>query len=151
MQDLLDQAAENSIFSKIDLKSAYHQIPLHGKDMSFTAFEVNGQLFEFTRFPLGVTNAVAAIQREMRAFVRRHNLKRTHPYLDDVIIRGISKEVHQEILKNFLKAAQIEGLTLNKGKCVFGCKTVPMLGHIVGAGSKHPNPSRIKTLIDFPS
>ena len=85
----------------------------------------------------------------MTAFVRRHNLKRTHPYLDDVIIGGRSVEVHQENLKNFLKAAEIEGLTLNKAKCVFGCKTVPMLGHIVGAGSKRPDPSRIKTLMDF--
>ena len=68
MQNLLDQAAENTTFSKIDLKSAYHQIPLHHKDMSFTAFEVNGQLFEFTRLPFGVTNAVAAFQREMTEF-----------------------------------------------------------------------------------
>ena len=151
MQDLLDQAAENTTFSKIDLKSAYHQIPLHRKDMSFTAFEVNGRLFEFTRLPFGVTNAVATFQREMTAFVRLHNLKRLHPYLDDVIIGGRSEEEHQENLKNFLKAAEIEGLTLNKAKCVFGCKTVPMLGHIVGAGSKRPDPSRIKTLMDFPN
>ena len=142
MQDLLDQAAENTTFSKIDLKSAYHQIPLHRKDMSFTAFEVNGQF--------GVTNTVAAFQREMTPFVRRHNLKRTHPYLDDVIIGGRSEEEHQENLKNFLETAKIEGLTLNKAKCVFGCKTVPMLGHYVGAGSKRPDPSGIKTLMDFP-
>ena len=86
----------------------------------------------------------------MTAFVRRHNLQRTHPNLDDVIIGGRSEEEHQENLKNFLKAPEIEGLTLNKAKCVFGCKTVPILGHIVGAGSKRPDPSRIKTLIDFP-
>ena len=52
MQDLLDQAAKNTTFSKIDLKSAYHQNPLHCKDMSFTAFEVNGRLFESQEFPL---------------------------------------------------------------------------------------------------
>ena len=150
MKDLLDQAAENATFSKIDLKSAYHHIPLHRKDMSFTAFELNGRLFEFTRLPFGVTNAVVAFQREMIAFIRRHNLKRTHPYLDDAIIGGRSEEEHQENLKNFLKAAEIEGLTLNKAKCVFGCETVPMLGHIVGAWSKRPDPSRIKTLMGFP-
>ena len=120
--------------------------------MSFTAFEVNGRLFEFTRLPFGVTNAVAAFQREMTAFVRRHNLKRTHPYLNDVIIGGRSRseEEHQEHLKNFLKADEIEGRTLIKARCIFGCKTVPMLGHIVGAGFKRLDPSRIKTLMDFP-
>ena len=139
MQDVLDQAAENTTFSKIDLKSAYHQIPLHRKDMSFNEFEVNGRLFEFTRLPFSVTNAVAAFQQEMTAFVRRHNLKRTRPYLDDVIIGGRSEEEHQENLKNFLKAAETE----------VPIKTVPMLGHFVGAGSKRTDPSRIKTLMDF--
>ena len=131
-QDLHDQAAENTVFfSKIDLKSAYHQIPLRRKHLPLTAFEVNERIFDFTRLPFGVTNAVAVFRREMVAFVRRHSLKRTHPYLDDVIIGGRSEKEHQENLKNFLKAAEIEGLTLNKAKCVFGCETVPMLGHIV--------------------
>ena len=125
-----------------ELKSAYPQVPLHRKDMSFTAFEVNGRLFEFTSLPFGVTNALAAFQREMTAFVRRQNLKRTHPYLDYVIIGGRSEEEHQEKLKNFSKAAETEGLTLIKAKCVFGCKTVPMLGHIVGAGSNCTDQTR---------
>ena len=144
MHDLLDQAAENTVFSKIDLKSAYHRIPLHRKDMSFTTFEVNGRLFEFTRLLYGITNTVAAFQREMTAVVRRHFLRRTHTYLDDVIIGGRSEEETQENLKNFVKAAETEGLTLSKAKCVIGCETVPMLGHIVGTGSKRPNPSQIE-------
>ena len=86
----------------------------------------------------------------MTAFVRRHNLKRTHPYLDDVIIGGRFEEEHQENLKNFLKAAEIDGLTLNKAKCVFDCKTVTMFDHIVGAGSKRPDASQIKTLMVLP-
>ena len=51
IQYLLDQAAENTNFLRIDLKSAYHQRPIHRKDMPLTAFEVNGRLFEFTRLP----------------------------------------------------------------------------------------------------
>ena len=67
-----------------------------------------------------------------------------------MIIGGRSQEENQENLKNFLKADEIEGLTLIKAKCVFGCKTVSMLGHIVRAGSKGPDPSRIKALMDYP-
>ena len=104
--------------------------------MPFTAFEVNGQYFEFTRLSFGVTNAVAAFQREMTAFLRRRNLKRTHQYLDDVISGCRSEEEHQGNLRKFLKAAANEGLTLNKAKYVFGFKTVRMRGHIVAAGSK---------------
>ena len=148
MQDLLDQEAENTVFSNIDLKFAYNQIPLHRKDMIFTAFEVNSRLTEFIRLLFGVTNAVAAFKRDMTAFVHRHSLKRKHQYLDDVIIGGRYEEEHQENLRIFLKADEIEGLTLNKARCVFGRKRVSMLGHIVGAGSEQPDPSRIKTLMD---
>ena len=108
-----------------------------------------GRLFEFTRLPFGVLSAGFAFRRETTSFVRRHNLRRTHPSFDDVIIGGGSEEEHQENLRFFQKAAESEGLTLNKAKCVFGCKTMSMLGHIVGAGSKHPDPGRIKTLTDF--
>ena len=149
MQDLHDQAAEKHFFPKTDLKSAYRQIPLHRKDIPFTAFQVIRRLFDFTS-PFVFTNNVAEFQREMTAFLRRHNMKRTHPFLDDVIIGVRSEEENQENLKNFLEAAEIEGLTLNKAKCVFGCKTVSMMGHIVGAGSKRPD-RRIKTLMDFPT
>ena len=64
--------------------------------MPFTAFEVNGRLFEFTRLPFGFRNAGAAFQREMAASVRRHNLKQTHPYIDDVILGGRAEEEQQE-------------------------------------------------------
>ena len=111
--------------------------------MPFTAFEANGRLFEFTRLPFGVTNAVAAFQREMTSFGSRHNLKRRHPYLDEVIIGGGSKKEHQENLRNFLKAAKSEGLTLNKAKCVFDCNTVPILDHIVGASDGFPYPRKL--------
>ena len=86
----------------------------------------------------------------MTAFMRRLNLKWTLSYLHDVIIGGRFEEEYQENLKNFLKAAEIEGLTLNKANCVFACTIVPMLRHIVGAESERHDPSRIKTLMGFP-
>ena len=63
MPNLLAEAIEN-FFSKIDLKPAYHQIPLHLKDQPFSAFEVNGRVMEFSRNFFGVTNAVVAFRRE---------------------------------------------------------------------------------------
>jgi hypothetical protein len=52
-----------SIHSALDLKSAYHQIPLQEKEKPFTAFEANGRLYQFCRVPFGVTNGVACFQR----------------------------------------------------------------------------------------
>ena len=94
---------------------------------------------EFTRFTFGVKNAEPVFQPE-----------RTHPNTDDVIIKRKSEKQHQEKLRNFLKAAMVENLTLHKAKRVFASKTVPMLGHIWGAGSKRPDSNRIKSLMDIP-
>ena len=96
--DLILKAADNSVFSKLDLKSAYHQIPLRIEDRPMTKFEVDGKLYQFTRLPFGVTNAVPAFQRIMDSFVDKHALERTHSYLDDVIIGGRDKEVHDRNL-----------------------------------------------------
>ena len=150
MQELLDKAAQKTVFSKIDLKSAYHQVPIKEEDRPFNAFEACGQLFEFTRLPFGLTNAVSVFQREMLSFIKRNKLERTLAYLDDVIIGGRTVEEHDANLNHFMAAAKRESLTLNEAKCVFRTKTVAMLGHIVEAGTKRPDPERIRTLLDYP-
>ena len=63
IEDLILKASDNSIFSKLDLKSAYHQIPLRIEDRPMTAFEVDCKLYQFPRLPFGGTNAVPAFQR----------------------------------------------------------------------------------------
>ena len=81
-------------FSSFDLKSAYNQIRLKQSDRKYTAFEANGQLFEFTRLPFGVTNGVPTFQCAMNEIVREENLTDTFPYLDNIIIGGETKKQH---------------------------------------------------------
>lgn len=64
IESTVNQLAQYKYFSTIDLKSAYHQIPLHPNDRPYTAFQSGGQLYQFTRMPFGVTNGTAYFQRQ---------------------------------------------------------------------------------------
>ena len=149
VESMLTRAAAFHYFSKIDMKSAYHQIPLRSDDKPFTAFEVGGRLYQFTRLRFGVTNAVPAFQRIMDSFIERNQLRCAEPYLDDVYIGGITKEEHDRNLHAFLKAAEKESLTLNMDKCTFGTRKLSLLGHIIENGSKKPDSERLRVLMEY--
>ena len=150
MEELLAGAAQDRFFSKIDLKSAYHQIPLAEEDRPFTAFEANGVIYQFTRLAFGMTNAVCVFQREIDDLIIKENLQKTRAYLDDVIISGSTKEEHDRNLEAFLRMVHKYGLTLNENKCVFGVTRISLLGHILENGTKRPDPCRLTTLMEYP-
>ena len=86
INDLVNDIAQCRVFSTIDLRSAYHQVPLKEEDKQCTAFEARNNLYQFTRLPFGVTNGVACFQREMMKFVEQNNLNAVFPYLDNITI-----------------------------------------------------------------
>jgi len=63
IDDLVEEVAKYKVYSTLDMKDAYHQVALQESDKTFTSFEANGQLYQFTRLPFGVTNGVSCIQR----------------------------------------------------------------------------------------
>ena len=91
IEQLLNKAASYRYFSKTDLKSAYHQIPIHVEDRPFTAFQVGKKLYQCNRLPFGKTNAVPAFQRIMDSFIGRNKLKGAGAYVDDIYIGGETK------------------------------------------------------------
>ena len=94
------------MFSTIDQRSAYHQVPLKEKDKQYTAFEACNKLYQFTRLPFGVTNGVACFQCEMMKFIEQKNLSAVFPYLDNITICGKNQEEHDANLEKFLAAAK---------------------------------------------
>ena len=106
-------------FSTIDLKSAYHQIPLPEEDCPYTAFEADGGLLQFTCMPFGITNEVACFQRSMNNFISKEELHDTFAFMDNITICGMSKNKHDEKLVKFQEPAKYQNLTFNKDKCTF--------------------------------
>ncbi|MCP3694687.1 MAG: hypothetical protein GY917_20985, partial [Planctomycetaceae bacterium] len=103
---MVNQIAQFKVYSTIDLKSAYHQLPIRPEDRLYTAFEADGRLYHFLRVPFGVTNGVSVFQREMDRMVDRYGLRATFPYLDNVTICGHDQQDHDANLQKFLHTAK---------------------------------------------
>ena len=146
IEELVNSVAENTYFSQLDLKSAYHQLPLREQDRKFTAFEANGSLYQFTRLSFGLTNGVSCFQRVMDSIVRDHKLSQTYPYLDDITVAGRTIAEHDKNLSKFMKIAQELGITLNYEKCKFKQKEIKLLGYLVSYNTIKPDPDRFSSL-----
>ena len=151
IDSIISKIAQYKFFSTIDMKSAYHQVPLKPEDYSLTAFEAEGKLYEFKRLPFGCTNAVPIFQRTMDEFILNNHLEGTISYLDDIIIGGNSKEEHDQRLNQFLNCAKEFDMEFNKEKSSFCQTKINFLGHTIENQQIKPDDSRYKNLLDFPT
>ncbi|KAL1446069.1 hypothetical protein WDU94_006611, partial [Cyamophila willieti] len=150
IEDIVSKVAEHQVYSIIDLKSAYHQVPIIDCEKQYTAFEASGKLYHFLRVPFGVTNGVACFQRTIDRIVENEKLEGTYPYLDDVTVCGRDQNEHDENLKKFLSVVDKYNLTLNKDKCKFSVYSVSLLGYNISNKTIKPDPERLKPLLDMP-
>lgn len=150
IEQLISRIAKYKVFSRLDLKNAYHQVPIIESERHYTAFEANGKLYQFLRVPFGVTNGVACFQRTIDAVIEEEHLEDTFPYLDDVTVGGRDQQEHDTNLQKFLAAAKKFNLTLNEEKCVFSTKSIALLGYIVENRTIRPDPDRLAPLMSLP-
>ena len=150
IDDLVNALAQYNVFSKFDLRSAYHQIPIAQKDRILTAFEAGGKLWEFKRIPFGVTNGVPAFQREMDKMVEQESLKDTFPYLDNITVAGRNQEEHDLNVEKFLAAIKKRNMTLNDSKTISSVSSINILGYCVGNGLIKPDQERLRPLWSLP-
>ena len=106
IDDTISKIAHYRVFSTIDLRSAYHHVPIKNEDKLYTAFEACGRLYHFNRILFGITNGVACFQRIMNTIIEEEDLTGTFAYLDDVTVCGVTQEEHDENLQKFLSAAK---------------------------------------------
>lgn len=148
MDEVIEQVSKWQFFSRIDLRGAYHQLPLRKEERHFTAFEAGGSLYQFKVLPFGVTNGPAGFSRAMKAVLA--GLEGVARYADDIIVGGVSREEHHDRLRMFLQRAREKGLVLNSEKCKFGVAKLQALGHIFESGKLRPDPDRMSPLLNFP-
>ena len=150
IEDLVRKISEYRYFSSIDLRSAYHLVPLCLEDRPYTAFEANGKLYQFRRLPFGITNGVSCFQRIMDEFISVHRLQGIYAYLDDITICGRTLEEHDHNLKAFLSAAKRSNLALNPKKCSVRKEAIRLLGYEVRHKELRPDPERLRPLLEMP-
>ena len=146
IDNLIEKISQYEVYSTLDLKSAYHQIPIRENEKQYTAFEACGNLYHFRRIPFGVTNGVACIQRIVDDLIKQAELNDTFAYLDNVTICGRNRMEHDKNYENFMKAITEYGLTLNETKTIHATHSVTLLGYEVSKGVIKPDPERFRSL-----
>ncbi|GKA96984.1 putative reverse transcriptase domain-containing protein [Tanacetum coccineum] len=144
--DLFDQLQGSQYFSKIDLRSGYHQLRVHEDDISKTTFITRYAHFEFTVMPFGLTNAPAIFMDLMNRVCMSHLDKFLIVFIDDILIYSKTREEHQMHLRIVLKLLRKEKLYAKFSRCEFWLREVQFLGHVINGDGIHVDPSKIEAI-----
>ncbi|GJY68960.1 putative reverse transcriptase domain-containing protein [Tanacetum coccineum] len=151
IDDLFDQLQGSSIYSKIDLRSGYHQLRVREEDIPKTAFRTRYGHYEFQVMPFGLTNAPAVFMDLMNRVCKPYLDKFVIVFIDDILIYSKSKKEHEEHLRQILKLLKKEELYAKFSKCEFWISRVQFLGHVIDCRGIHVDPAKIESIKDWAS
>ncbi|GJR39766.1 hypothetical protein Tco_1215450 [Tanacetum coccineum] len=151
IDDLFDQLQGLSIYSKIDLRSGYHQLRVREEDIPKTAFKTRYGHYEFQVMPFGLTNAPAVFMDLMNRVCKPYLDKFVIVFIDDILIYSKNKQEHAEHLKLILELLKKEQLYAKFSKCEFWIPKVQFLGHVIDSQGIHVDPAKIESVKDWAS
>ncbi|GJS60541.1 putative reverse transcriptase domain-containing protein [Tanacetum coccineum] len=141
----------SSVYSKIDLRSGYHQLRVRDEDIPKTAFRTRYGHYEFQVMPFGLTNAPAVFMDLMNRVCRPYLDKFVIVFIDDILIYSKTKEEHDVHLRLILELLKKEELYAKFSKCDFWLSKVQFLGHVIDSEGIHVDPAKIESIKDWES
>ncbi|GAU11620.1 hypothetical protein TSUD_346120 [Trifolium subterraneum] len=151
VDELLDELFGAKYFSKLDLRSGYHQILLQPEDRFKTAFRTHHGHYEWLVMPFGLTNAPATFQSLMNHIFQQALRKYVLVFFDDILIYSSSWHDHLQHLNKVLEMLQANTLFVKLSKCSFGVNEIDYLGHIVTGQGVTMEKSKVQAVLDWPT
>ncbi|WVZ51136.1 hypothetical protein U9M48_002309 [Paspalum notatum var. saurae] len=134
IKEILDELGQAQYFTKLDMKSRYHQVRMNPEDEHKTTFQTHHGHYQFRVMPFGLTNAPATFQC----------------FLDDILIFCNSLEDHVTHLALVLDKLREHQLYLKLSKCSFGQQLVDYLGHVISHKGVSTDPHKTAAMVNWP-
>nr|GEX67461.1 putative reverse transcriptase domain-containing protein [Tanacetum cinerariifolium] len=151
IDDFFDQLQGSSVYSKINLRSGYHQLRVHEEDIPKTTFRTRYGHYEFQVMPFGLTNASTVIMDLMNRVCKPYLDKFVIVFIDDILIYSKNKEEHEEHLKLILELLKKDEVYAKFSKCGFWIPKVQFLRHVIDSKGIHVDPAKIESIKDWAS
>jgi hypothetical protein len=149
IEDLFDQMKGASVFSKIDLRSGYHQLKIQESDISKTTFHTRYGLYEYTVISFGLTNAPAYFMYLMNKVFMEYLDKFMVVFIDDILIFLKTEEDHETHLRLVLEKLRTHQLYAKFNKCEFWLSKVAFLRHVISAGGISVDSGKVRDVLNW--
>nr|GEW63914.1 reverse transcriptase [Tanacetum cinerariifolium] len=150
IDDLFDQLQGAKFFSKIDLRSGYHQLRVKERDVSKTAFCTRYGHYEFLVMPFGLTNAPVVFMDAMNRVFHKYLEKFVIVFINDILVYSKTREEHEDHLRIVLEILRQKKLYAKFSKCDFWLGQVAFLGHTVSADGITMDPAKVEAITKWP-
>ena len=149
IDELFDQLQGFRVYSKIDLRSGYHQLRVQESDIPKTAFRTRYGHYEFLVMPFGLTNAPAVFMDLMNRVFSPYLDKFVIVFIDYILVYSGSLEEHAEHLRTVLQILRERQLYAKFSKCQFWLDKVAFLGHVISAEGMSVDPKKIEAVVNW--
>ncbi|XP_052203064.1 uncharacterized protein LOC127808530 [Diospyros lotus] len=150
IDDMLDELAGSTIFTKLDLRAGYHQIRMHPGDIHKTAFRTHHGHYEYMVIPFGLCNAPSTFQAAMNHIFQHMLRKFVLVFFNDILVYSKTRDQHLQHLEQVLSILARESFCIKLSKCAFGQTELEYLGHRICPEGVKVEPHKITAIQSWP-